>query len=129
MSAVRMVARPLLGGIFLRGGVDTFQHPDSRVAMADTVLERMRSVAPLPVDDVTLVRANAAVQVASGGLLALGLRPRLAAAVLAASLVPTTLGGHRFWEHDDPVSRAHQRNHFLKNAAILGGLLLAAEAS
>jgi uncharacterized membrane protein YphA (DoxX/SURF4 family) len=45
---------------------------------------------------------------------------------LATSLVPTTFGGHRFWEISDPAQRAQQQVHFLKNAAILGGLLIAA---
>jgi putative oxidoreductase len=43
-----------------------------------------------------------------------------------ASLVPTTLAGHRFWEVTDKQARAAQRIHFLKNVAMLGGLILAA---
>ena len=50
----------------------------------------------------------------------------LAATVLAASLVPTTLAAHRFWEEEDPRARAAQRVHFQKNCAMLGGLILAA---
>ena len=34
--------------------------------------------------------------------------------------------GHRFWEIDDPVNRSRQRTQFLKNTAILGGLLVMA---
>ena len=48
-------------------------------------------------------------------------------AVLAGSLVPTTLGAHRFWEMQGPAA-AQQRTQFLKNAAILGGLILVANA-
>jgi hypothetical protein len=40
--------------------------------------------------------------------------------------VPTTLAGHRFWEVQDKQERAQQRIHFLKNVAILGGLLITA---
>ena len=40
--------------------------------------------------------------------------------------MPTTLAGHRFWEHEDPKERFGQTSHFLKNAGLLGGLLLAA---
>jgi uncharacterized membrane protein YphA (DoxX/SURF4 family) len=72
------------------------------------------------------VQVNAAAQVAGGILLALGWFPRLAAILLAGSLVPTTLAGHRFWEIDDPADRARQRNQFLKNLGLLGGLILAA---
>jgi putative oxidoreductase len=71
-------------------------------------------------------RGDALVHVAAGGMLAAGILPRLAALTLAGSLVPTTFGGHRFWEIEDPMQRAQQRTHFLKNTAILGGLLIAA---
>ena len=53
-------------------------------------------------------------------------REVLAALGLAASLVPTTLGGHAFWTHDDPAQRTNQRNHFNKNLGLLGGLLVVA---
>jgi uncharacterized membrane protein YphA (DoxX/SURF4 family) len=42
------------------------------------------------------------------------------------SLVPTTLAGHPFWHEADQAARAQQRIHFLKNVAMLGGLILAA---
>jgi hypothetical protein len=46
--------------------------------------------------------------------------------LLAGSLVPTTLAGHRFWEEKDPAERYRQRGNFLKNVGLLGGLILAA---
>jgi putative oxidoreductase len=58
---------------------------------------------------------------AAGGALALGITPRPAVTVLAGSLVPTTLAGHRFWEQDDDAARLGQVIHFLKNLAIMGG--------
>ena len=69
---------------------------------------------------------NAGVQVVAGGLFALGVAPRVMAIVLGGSLVPTTLAGHRFWEVDDAVDRSQQQIQFLKNAALLGGLMFAA---
>jgi uncharacterized membrane protein YphA (DoxX/SURF4 family) len=74
-------------------------------------------------DPEILVQVNGAVQVGAGVLLALGVLPRLSALALAASLVPTTAAGHRFWEEAEPAARAQQTIHFLKNAAMLGGLL------
>jgi uncharacterized membrane protein YphA (DoxX/SURF4 family) len=127
MHASQSLARPLLAGVFVHGGIDTFRKPEKRVAVASPVLERLQKLTPVPVGCETLVRANAAGQVAAAVLLGLGIRPRLAAAALAASLVPTTLGGHRFWEQDDQGARAQQTVHFLKNLAILGGLLVAAQ--
>jgi hypothetical protein len=47
--------------------------------------------------------------------------------LLAGSVIPTTLAGHRYWEiHDDPARRAQQKIHFFKNLGLLGGLMLAA---
>jgi uncharacterized membrane protein YphA (DoxX/SURF4 family) len=122
----RSIARPLLAGIFVQGGIDTFRNPGPRAARAEPVLSKVGGALPLPDDTVSVVRLNAAVHVVAGTLLALGKMPRLAAAVLAASLVPTTLAGHRFWEEESPQSKAMQRSHFLKNLAILGGLIVTA---
>src|SRR5205814_7752264 len=58
--------------------------------------------------------------------LAMGRLPRLSAMAIAATLVPTTLAGHRYWESEDKQERATQRIHFMKNVSMLGGLLLAA---
>jgi uncharacterized membrane protein YphA (DoxX/SURF4 family) len=76
-------------------------------------------------DDEALVRANGAVQLGAGLLLATNRMPRVASAALAVTLVPTTLGGHRWWEAQG-TERAIQRFNFLKNVALLGGLILAA---
>jgi uncharacterized membrane protein YphA (DoxX/SURF4 family) len=106
--------------MFIAGGWDAVRRPESKVGAAKKV------VSPLPVDADTkaLVRLNGAVQVTAGSLLAVGRAPRLSAAALAGSLVPTTLAGHRFWEEKDESARAGQRVHFLKNLAMLGGLVL-----
>ena len=88
------------------------------------------SVAPdglLPNASVTSsVGIGAAAQVTAALALATGRAPRLAATVLAASLVPTTAAGHRFWEEQDPNVRANSKIHFFKNVSMLGGLVLAA---
>jgi hypothetical protein len=72
------------------------------------------------------VRINGGIQTVAGTMLALGKFRRLSALALAGSLVPTTYAGHRFWEEMDEDRRAQQRIQFLKNAAMLGGLALAA---
>ena len=80
----------------------------------------------VPRDVQQWVQADAAIKVAAGSLFALNKFPRLTALVLSASIVPTTLAGHRFWEHEDPTERFGQISNFLKNTGLLGGLLLAA---
>jgi hypothetical protein len=46
--------------------------------------------------------------------------------VLAASLVPTTLARHAFWQYDDQAERHGHRVHLLKDIGLMGGLVLAA---
>ena len=117
----------MLAGVFIAGGMDVLAKPGPRAEMAKPVVDKIASVVPgAPADPVTAVSLNALVHVGAGGLLAASIVPRLAALVLAGSIVPTTFGGHRFWEEQDPAQRARQRTQFLKNTAILGGLLITA---
>lgn len=127
MPVVDHLARPLLASVFISGGTDALLKPAKRAEQARPVVERLHGLVPaLPEDPETAVRVNGAIHVAVGLALATGRLPRLSALVLAATLVPTTLGGHRFWEQKDRDTRHQQRVHFTKNVAILGGLLLAA---
>jgi putative oxidoreductase len=122
----RTIARSSIAPIFLAGGMDAVRHPDSKAAKAEYVAGPLSRLLGTADDPVKLVRINGGVQLAAGTLLILGWAPRLSSTVLAASLVPTTLAGHRFWEETDPAIRAQQRTAFLKNCAMAGGLLLAA---
>ncbi|HST47631.1 DoxX family membrane protein [Jatrophihabitans sp.] len=126
MVLVRAIARPLLAASFISGGVTVLRNPAPRVAAADRVLAPLAARVPQLSNTEQVVKADAAAKVVAGSLLALGKLPRLSATVLAVSLVPTTLAGHRFWEEPDPVRRTQQRLHLTKNAGLLGGLLLAA---
>ena len=116
----------MMAAMFVSGGLDSLQHPDAKAKKADRVARAIAEPLGLPDDPVTLVRLNGAVQVGAGVLFASGKLPRFSALVLAATLVPTTLAGHPFWEEDDPQAKRQQRIHFLKNLSMLGGLLLAA---
>ena len=126
MTVSRRVARPLLASMFVMGGVDSLMNPEPKVPRAQDIGPKLAQPLGLPDDPETLVKINGAVQVGAGALLAIGKLPRLASLALAASLVPTTLAGHRFWEETDEKARAMQRIQFFKNVSMLGGLLLAA---
>jgi uncharacterized membrane protein YphA (DoxX/SURF4 family) len=119
----RTAGRLLTGSTFVVLGADAARNPGGRVEAAGPILDSIRKLVPLPKDDALLVRANGAAQAAGGALLALGRFPRVSAAVLAGSMVPTTLAGHAFWKGEDPAARKAQRIQFLKNAALIGGLL------
>jgi len=109
--------------MFVYGGLDAVQHPTPKVEKAKAVTDPIADLLPIDEEPTDLVRLNGAVQVGAGVTLALGILPRLSAAMLAASLVPTTAAGHRFWDEQEPRARAQQTIHFLKNVSMLGGLL------
>ncbi|GER83568.1 MAG: DoxX family protein [Thermogemmatispora sp.] len=112
---IRALARSLLAVIFIKGGADAFLNPGGRPARV------ARFGVPQPERAVVL---NGATMVVAGSALALGWFPRLAAAVLLASLVPTTIVGHPFWQERDPQTHQAQQTQFFKNLGLMGGLLL-----
>lgn len=120
----------MLGALFVSSGVQAAARPDRLAPMAKPVTDLVapwlrRLDSRLPADERTLVRVNGTVQ-AVGGLLMVTRWHRPAAALLAGSMVPTTLAGHRFWAESDPGTRRRERIQLGKNLSILGGLLLAA---
>lgn len=136
MTVVRALARPLLSTIFIVQGAKSLRSPEPFVAKAQPVTDRVvpliKKVAPAQVGDrlpdstANLVRLNGAAQVLGGVALASGRGRRLGAVLLAASLVPTTLAGHSFWQETDKAAKAAQKIQFMKNLSMMGGLLLAA---
>ncbi|MEP6798589.1 MAG: DoxX family protein, partial [Lapillicoccus sp.] len=120
------IARPMLAAIFVVGGIDQLRHPGAKLGPATPLLDRMIPMLGLPDDKEMLVRANGAAQLLGGVMLATGRLSRVGGALVAGSLVPTTLAGHAFWEKSDPAERRAQRTQFLKNLGLLGGALLAA---
>jgi uncharacterized membrane protein YphA (DoxX/SURF4 family) len=126
----------MLATIFVVQGAAAIKNPEPLTPAAKPVVDRflpaLRKIAPaavaekIPDDPKTLVRINGAVQVLGGLALATGRAPRAGAFALIASLIPTTWAGHAFWEEEEPVKRHAQRVQLMKNAGLVGGLLLAA---
>ncbi len=132
MTLVRLVARPMLASMFVVGGINAIKNADALAARAKPVIdglqpliEKVGSYLPVALDEKSVVRLDGLIHIAGGAMLATGRAPRLSAFVLAISLVPTTLGGHRFWEETDPQTKANQKIHFFKNVSLVGGLLVA----
>lgn len=128
---VRRLAYAAQGGIFIFGGINALKNAEGHAKVAAPLVEKALDAAPdrvsdpIPSSPLTLVRINGGVQVVAGSLLALGKFPRVSALALAASLVPTTLAGHAFWSAPKE-QQANQRIQFLKNLAVLGGLIVTA---
>lgn len=134
MTLIRAVARPMLATMFVAGGIDEIRDaaalaPTARPVtqrVAPFVESRIPTAVPLPSDTVGWVRADGALKIAAALALATGRFPRLASLVLIGSLVPTTLSAHPFWKETDPQAKSQQRQQFLKNVSMTGGLLFAA---
>jgi uncharacterized membrane protein YphA (DoxX/SURF4 family) len=126
MIGLRGLARTLIAGTFVAGGLAAWRRSATLAADAEGVTEPIARALDGAATSEQLVKANAAVQVTAGGLFAVGVAPRVMAIVLGASLVPTTLATHRFWEVEDPTERRAQQLRFLEKAAVLGGLAFAA---
>jgi uncharacterized membrane protein YphA (DoxX/SURF4 family) len=114
MSVIRQLGYLLASAVFIAGGAQAFNDPEPRAKKA--------SALGLPESTVG-VKANGAIMVGAGTALGLGIFPRAAAAVLAGSLVPTTIIGHAFWTKPDLVARRAEQTQFLKNLAMLAALL------
>jgi putative oxidoreductase len=113
--AGRRTGQALLGVMFVKLGFDAAWKPGPRVEKAAGL--------GLPLDPEVAVRGNGAAMVLGGAALVLNKVPRLAALGLVASMVPTTLAAHSYWELDG-ADRKAQEIQFLKNAGLVGGLLL-----
>jgi uncharacterized membrane protein YphA (DoxX/SURF4 family) len=111
----RRAGQALLGVMFVKLGFDAAWQPGPRVDKAAAL--------GLPIDPALAVRGNGAAMVLGGAALILNKVPRLAALGLVAAMIPTTMAGHPYWELDGAERKA-QQIQFLKNAAIVGGLLL-----
>jgi putative oxidoreductase len=133
MTLIRLIARPMLASTFVYGGVQALRNAPALAEAAKPVNDEIRGLAdkvapsvPVPENDTTMVRINAAVHIVAGLGLATGRAPRLSALALAATVVPTTVAGHPFWEEKDKGARTQQMTHFFKNLSMLGGLVIAA---
>jgi putative oxidoreductase len=105
----------LLSGIFIYGGWGAFSKPGGR--------PKLVAAAGIPQPEQVVV-LNGALMILVGLLLGLGIAPRLAAALLLGSLIPTTLVGHAFWKEEPGPEFEKQMLQFLKNLGLIGGLLM-----
>ena len=111
-----LLGRVLLALIFILSGFHKLTGLDGTAAYM--------AMHGLPMPQVLLV-ATIAVELGGGLMLLLGWHARIAAAALFLFLIPTTLIFHAFWavNPSDVMALQNQMNHFMKNLAIMGGML------
>ena len=112
-SQALLVSRLLIASLFLVAGIRKLMG----VAGAAGYFTKLG----FPAADV-LVWVAIAIELGGGALLVLGWQTRRVAWLLIAFTAIATFMAHRFWQFD-AAQYANQLNHFLKNAAIVGGLL------
>jgi putative oxidoreductase len=114
-----LLGRVLLSVIFILSGLGKLPHFHDVAAMM--------AGKGIPLASVALV-ITLLIEIGGGLMLLTGYKARYAALVIAVWLVPVTLVFHNFWA----VPAAQQQDqmiNFLKNLAIIGGLLVTAFAS
>jgi putative oxidoreductase len=121
----------MLSTVFIYGGINSLRNADAVAARSQQATGKLVGLIndgtslPIKLNETMLVRADAALKTVAGLALATNRQPRLAALTLAASLAPTTIAGHPFWQEDDPAKKANETRHFVKNLSLLGALMLA----
>src|SRR5829696_7660575 len=127
MSLARRAARAALAASFVSGGIDQIRNPQPKAGPASPIAKPIADRVPqLPNDPESLVKLDGAIKVVGGVAMVVGPLARPAALLLAGSMVPTTLAGHRFWETTDPEQKVSDRIEFFKNVSLIGGLLICA---
>ncbi len=135
MHLLRAAARAMLASFYVVNGVNAIRKPDEFVTAAEPitrfVVPAAQRVVPasaahyIPEDTAALVRLNGAAQLAGGLMLATGLFRRVGAAVLTATMVPHVVAANPLTA--DRAERSRTFSQFVRNLALLGGVLLAAQ--
>ena len=112
--AAALVGRVLLAIIFIKAG---FGKIGGWEATAANMAAKGMPLVPL------FLALTIAIELGGGLLLAAGYKARWVALLIFLFLIPVTLIFHPFWGID-PAQVRGQMNQFLKNAAIMGGMLM-----
>lgn len=113
-NAAALVGRILLAAIFILSGIGKITgYAGTAAYMASKGLPMVEILLPLTI----------LIELGGGMLLAIGFKARWAALLLFLFVIPTTLIFHAFWGID-PAAAQEQQIHFLKNLAIIGGMLM-----
>lgn len=110
------LARILISAIFLASGFHKIMQFDATAHM----------IADKGIPLATVATAIAIlIELAGGIMIVIGWQTKLAAALQFAYLIPVTVLFHNFWSAP-PETHDMQAINFLKNVAIMGGLLILA---
>jgi putative oxidoreductase len=110
-----LIGRILFSAIFIRSGVQHF----TGVAM----MAPYAGAKGVPAEKF-MVQLTGAMIFLGGISVLLGVYVRIGAALLVIFMIPTTIVMHNYWTLTDPMARANDQAHFIKNLALAGAALL-----
>ena len=112
-----LVGRALLGLYFIIPGITKI----TGFAAMSAYMEA-HGVPLIPV----LLAVTIVLQIGGGSSLLLGYRAQQMAFLLAGLTLAISFNMHDFWNVDDGLERAHETQNFIKNLAIMAGLMFVA---
>ncbi len=127
---IRKIARPMLASAFVLDGTDMLRNTSDHVEDTESAIKTLRKVVPaayasyIPADPELVTRGLAGTKIAAAGLFGLGKAPRLSAAALALTQLPSLIGRNAFWKAEDDKAKSTKRNGFLTDTALLGALAI-----
>ncbi len=114
MRTVHLIGRLMLGGFFIYNGIN---HLKNTKNMAPYAASKGVPKAELA------VQATGAMMLAGGTMLALGIKPKIGALLVAGFLAGVSPIMHNFWSVQDPNQKMTEMINFTKNLALLGAVL------
>jgi putative oxidoreductase len=109
-----LLSRILVGGYFLQNAWNHFKNVNSLTGYAHSKGIKHGKVA--------VIGSGILLLIGGAGIL-LGIAIPIAVLALILFLVPTTFIMHRYWKITDPTMRMMERVNFMKNLALLGGVI------
>ncbi len=114
-NVVSLAGRILLSAIFIFSGI-------GKLAAFHMYTGYVSAHLPMPS---VAIGIAIAIELLGGLAILTGFHARLAAWIVFLFLIPTTFLFHNFWVMDG-MARMDNQAHFMKNVAVMGGLLLLA---
>ena len=114
MKTVFLLGRLIFGGFFLYSGLHHFQEKK--------VLAQYAAAKNVPLPDIA-VTASGAMLMLGGASILLGVKPKIGALAIAGFLAGVSPMIHGFWRTEDSQQRQNEMAHFMKNIAMLGGVM------
>lgn len=119
------LGRLLLGALFVVSGANKYMGWEATLGHIQNRGFPVTDIYGYPASQLIL-GAVIALEVIGGLMLITGFGAKVAAVALAVFTIAAGAVFHDFWAVSDPAQYMNQFNHFMKNVAIVGGLLVLA---